>query len=266
MRLPDFLVVGAQRAGTTWLYKNLRDHPGVFMPAQKELEFFSHDPNYKLGIEHYAEFFAPAPGTSVVGEASPSYLWSVADGSRWDKFPAHMSRLTPQRVYQDLGRSTKILVSVRNPIHRAASAMLLHANFGRLRLEDGLLNVGDQAGIVHMGFYALHLKPWLELFEGNVLVLIQEETERQLEDALRRVYEFVGVDAGFRSPRTTERSNRGPTLEWREDGAWMVEEDRTVRIATPGDIEVLRSEYRDDVRRLSEILGRDLADVWQEFA
>ena len=73
-RLPTFLVIGAMKAGTTSLYHYLRDHPQVFMPETKEVNFFNPRRNWHRGMTWYEEQFSAAPpGTVAVGEASTSY-------------------------------------------------------------------------------------------------------------------------------------------------------------------------------------------------
>jgi hypothetical protein len=72
--LPNFLVIGARRAGTTWIHRKLSQHPQVFMPmAIKELHFF--DRHFNMGLDHYRLFFSDANGEHhAIGEATPAYL------------------------------------------------------------------------------------------------------------------------------------------------------------------------------------------------
>ena len=73
-RLPNFLVIGAMKAGTTSLYHYLRDHPQVFMPDTKEVNFFNPLRNWRHGVSWYEEQFRAAPAEALaVGEASTSY-------------------------------------------------------------------------------------------------------------------------------------------------------------------------------------------------
>jgi hypothetical protein len=72
-RLPDFVIAGAPRSGTTSLARYLDAHPSVFVAPGKELRFF--DDNYDKGIEWYSARFDSAPGDSLAGEASPWYMF-----------------------------------------------------------------------------------------------------------------------------------------------------------------------------------------------
>ena len=73
MPLPDFVVVGAQKAGTTSLYRMLRKHPQIHMPRTKELHFF--DVHWDKGVEWYSEQFTPGRWEWRRGEATPYYLY-----------------------------------------------------------------------------------------------------------------------------------------------------------------------------------------------
>src|SRR4051812_23135116 len=71
--LPNLLVIGAAKAGTTSLWHYLDAHPSVFMAPAKELHFFDLDENWNRGIPWYAEHFAGSESSPVVGEATPGY-------------------------------------------------------------------------------------------------------------------------------------------------------------------------------------------------
>jgi len=70
--LPNFLIIGAEKAATTWLARGLAEHPAIFLPAEKELFYFSS--RYDRGRDWYADHFRDASGHVRVGEATPVYL------------------------------------------------------------------------------------------------------------------------------------------------------------------------------------------------
>ncbi|MFT6073183.1 MAG: hypothetical protein ACJAZ1_000089 [Yoonia sp.] len=111
MRLPDFIVIGAAKAGTTSLYALLDQHEDVFMPAVKEPEFFARDDRYAKGIESYAANFAAAASGQIVGEASTIYSLSPF-------FPQ-----TASRIKQHLPQA-KLIYVLREPVSRAYSYYL----------------------------------------------------------------------------------------------------------------------------------------------
>ena len=102
--LPNFLVIGAGKSGTTSLAAYLDAHPDVFMAHQKEVRFF--DRYWHEGVDWYAAKFAAAAGKAAVGEASPSYLQSA-------EAPARTAQTIP---------GAKLIALLRNPVDRAYSA------------------------------------------------------------------------------------------------------------------------------------------------
>src|SRR5206468_2663893 len=85
MRLPDFIIGGAPRSGTTWLYHLLDRHPDIYMakPVKPEPKFFLVDQLYERGLEYYATtWFAAAGDARLAGEKSTDYLESSAAADR----------------------------------------------------------------------------------------------------------------------------------------------------------------------------------------
>lgn len=105
MRLPDFLIVGAPRCGTTALADYLREHPDVFVSVPKELNFFNRVAPKPAAVEHYASSFAGAGPDTVAGEASPVYLESSAA-------PERMASVVPR---------ARLIACLRDPVDRAYS-------------------------------------------------------------------------------------------------------------------------------------------------
>ena len=108
----NFLVIGAQKSGTTSLHEYLKAHPKIIMPKAKELDFFSSDKNYKKGIEFYHSFFAKNHEQDFLrGEASPQYMYKEGIAERIYKYNPKM----------------KLIMCIRNPLDRAIS----HFNMNR---------------------------------------------------------------------------------------------------------------------------------------
>jgi hypothetical protein len=90
--MPNFLIIGAQKCGTSWLHTHLSAHPEVFLPAQKDLEFFSYAPHlHTPGIGGYLEHFRDTGTARAIGEATASYFWSHSD-SPWCDMPEGFHR------------------------------------------------------------------------------------------------------------------------------------------------------------------------------
>ncbi len=78
MSRPTFLVLGAQKAGTTWIADMLRQHYQMCMPEKKEVHFFNKKTNYRKGLDWYKQHFEMC-GEPVRGEATPNYLWTSTE-------------------------------------------------------------------------------------------------------------------------------------------------------------------------------------------
>jgi Sulfotransferase family len=189
--LPNFLIVGAAKSGTTSLYRYLRDHPQVFMAESKELKFFSSKTRWRLGPGWYARQFEAASGAGAVGEASPSYT----------RYPLHQG--VPERVAQVIP-DARLVYLVRHPIERMRSHYLHRLLQGKERvpLDDAVL---ADPSYLDTSRYAMQIEQYLEWFPPEqLLVVTAEALRRDRLDTLGRVCQFLGVDAGWR-PRELER-------------------------------------------------------------
>lgn len=197
--LPDFLVLGAQKAGTTALYAYLRWHPGITGPSWKEVSFF--DRHWWRGEAWYRGQFPLRPGKRLVGEASPSYLFHP---------------LAPERA-RSLVPDAKLIVLLRNPVDRAYSHYQHEVALGRepLSFEDALAAeeertrgeverlVSDPRAFsrawwghtyVARGRYAEQLERWLEAFpREQLLVVATEELGERPAETYARVLRFLGA-------------------------------------------------------------------------
>src|SRR5919108_746727 len=199
--LPDFLVIGAQKAGTTALYAYLRWHPGITGPAWKEVSFF--DRHWWRGEGWYRGQFPLRAGGRLVGEASPSYLFHP---------------LAPERVWALLP-NVKLVALLRDPVARAYSHYQHEVALGRepLSFEDALAAeeerlrgeiermLADPAYFSHAwwnytyvarGRYAEQIERWYAAFpRERLLVLFTEELAGEPGATYRRVLEFLGIGA-----------------------------------------------------------------------
>jgi hypothetical protein len=198
--LPNFLILGAQKAGTTALYAYLRWHPQVTGPSFKEVSFF--DRHYARGERWYRAHF-PARRRAAIGEASPSYLFHP---------------LAPERVAALLP-DARLIALLRNPVHRAFSHYQHELALGRepLSFEDALgaederlrgeveRLSSDPAYFSHAwwnytylarGRYAEQLERWYGAFpRERLLVLFTEELAQDPGGTYRSVLEFLGLEA-----------------------------------------------------------------------
>ncbi|MBE9011849.1 sulfotransferase domain-containing protein [Pseudanabaenaceae cyanobacterium LEGE 13415] len=176
MNTLDFVCVGPQRTGTSWLDKLLRYHPELCLPKNvKETMFFDRD--YEKGIEYYWDYFSDRQSNQRCGEIGPTYF---------------DSSIIPNRI-QAINPNCKIIINLRNPISRALSSYHHHLGKGRVKgtFTDAIAQIPR---IIDAGRYQLHTTRWLETFGADqVSFLLLEDIEFEPERVLSQLYEFLDV-------------------------------------------------------------------------
>jgi Sulfotransferase domain len=244
MSTRHFLVIGAQRCGTTYLHDLLAGHPAIAMarPARPEPKVFLSDEVVERGVEWYDHtWFAHAGPAELLGEKSTSYLES----------PEAVARVTAV-----LGRP-RIVVQLRDPVARAVSnwsfsrshdleerplAEALAANLeGSAPWDPETTSVSPYA-YLERGRYADQLAPWLDAFGDLVRVQFLEELVEQ-PDRIGELYEWLGVDPGVRPDSLGQPVNQGDRPDDRLDDAL---------------VHRLRAYFHDSDRALAGLLDREL--------
>jgi hypothetical protein len=195
--LPNFMIIGAQKAGTTALNKYLSQHPQIFMCPLKEPQFFSTDVIYERGLDWYRGLFGEAKPGQVCGEASTSYTF----------FPS--TPLTPQRIHQALA-NIKLIYIVREPVSRVESACLQTIKYQKYVLNDhdqnysvdALIQLGEDPNnplglpnFIQLSQYITQIEQYLKYFKPEqLLVIFQEDLAQNPDRLLRQLFEFIGVD------------------------------------------------------------------------
>ncbi|MDH3469305.1 MAG: sulfotransferase domain-containing protein [Gammaproteobacteria bacterium] len=263
MQLPNFLVIGAQKSGTTWLHQFLLSRPDVYVPAcLKELSYFDNRRRYRnLGIEGYSEYFSHVSGEIAIGEVTPNYLWVSSKHAEWGG-PEVFRHMVPNRVRAALGGDVKIVAILRNPIERALSAYIHHRKQQRIMIGEPLSKHWTLYGIVHTGFYSAHLARWREAFlRENFFITTYESffsDSNQRCDLLR----FLGADPNAGNYLISKRVYAGTGFTRNKRGAF----DRNGRqIATASEIHALRKAYRPDIDQLKDNWSLDLSSWQPEF-
>lgn len=238
------LVVGAQRCGTTYLYRVLDEHPeiGMAKPARPEPKFFLDPEKCRRGLAWYeATYFAGAEAFPVHGEKSTSYLESEAAAER-------AAGMLP---------AAHVLVMLRNPIDRAISNWRLSTTAGledlpleqaltdnleRTRLWDRSTTSVSPFAYLERGRYVDYLIPWQRYFAGRLHVLFLEEFAAN-SDAVARVYRTIDVDPTFQPVSLRTRVNAA---------------ESPVPAIEPSLAQRLRGYFEESNDRLRSDLGREL--------
>jgi hypothetical protein len=204
----NFLVVGAQKAGTTSLHRYMIEHPEIYLPSQKETKFFVDDRLYNKGIGFYKErHFSGWNGEHAVGEVDPEYMY-------YEK--------ALDRIVQHFDVSvTKFIFLLRNPIDRAFSHYVMTYRRGRetLSFQDALAQEQERISIGYMenlhfsyaqrGYYLRQIERFLEVTpRENMLFLLSDDLKEDRQKCLSSVFSFLGVANDFVPSGINEQFHR----------------------------------------------------------
>ena len=279
--LPNFLIIGAHKGGTTSLHSYLGAHPDVFVPRALEPSFFALEGRPRTNpdgsptdalmqssgavytLEEYEGLFADVTSESAVGEKSPAYL---------------TNRDAPHRI-RALIPDVRLIAVLRNPIERAFSHYLMVVRGGLERSPFDEAIIGERnkepssPGVVRhyvrSGLYAKRIARYQGLFPPEQLrIYLYEDLDRDTLAVVEDIYQFIGVDPTFRpdvsvrynaKPRSSGRrgllSRKIPHLSPRPDPRV---DSTSVEMPSATRRELLDF-YRDDITRLQTLIGRDLS-------
>ena len=218
LKLPNFIVVGFPKCGSTSLHYYLNSHPEVFMPKQKELHYFTNgilssmqngsgdkevDKFNVKSFESYQGFFKGAERFKAVGDVSPSYI----------NYPICINE-----IKERLGYNVKIIILVRDPIKRAFSNYLhlVRENREYLGFYEALKEESNrkEQGFSDFWYYTFNsmyyskIKAYKEAF-NDVMVLTTEEMKSNTREIIQSVYSFIGVNSNFMPENLNRRYNEG---------------------------------------------------------
>ena len=275
-RLPDFLVVGVQRAGSTWLHRQLERHPDICTGKyRKEINYFSQ--NYSRGRKWYESYFEHCGNDKIVGEVSPNYM---------------SKEIYAKRIY-DLLPEVKLIAILRNPIDRA------YSHYKKKVVDRGCEqmfteNLKSDKTLLEKGLYYSQISNYLKYFpKERIKILIFEETIKDPEENLRKLFKFLGVNPHFIPPGCNENIN--PSFIPEMHGLYLLSKKTADRLhkynlsylvalgkklklknlilsqkSSKKEFEkiskethdYLNSYYKKDVIKLSGFLGRDMNKYW----
>jgi Sulfotransferase domain len=273
--VPDFIIIGAQKAGTSSVFRYLEQHPQVFASRLKEPRFFSHLAKVEAGVareheeavktlESYRGLFSGSDGL-LTGEASVAYL----------EIPGTAS------VIKRHAPRVKLIVLLRNPADRSYSQYLMQSREGRNR--DSFEETVAKGGCLRGGFYHRNLLPFYRLFDKSQIgVFLYDDLVRDPSALIRGIYRYLDIDPEF-VPDLRARHNQGGQprnrlsaklvslrglnqLLKRFAPQWLVlagMEVKRLSYTTKPMPETARRRlidiYRDDTTALEGLIGRDLS-------
>jgi len=303
VRLPNFLLVGAAKCGTTSIASALSKHPDVYMSPIKEPKFFTAqfltfplrgpgDPfveNFTIkSFDAYLQLFRRVKNERAIGDASADNLY----------FYKKVIPLIKRRL-----GDIKIIIVLRNPVERAFSAYknLLRDSRETLSFEDALMREGERRRqgyeylwrYLDVGFYYHQVKAYMEGFSA-VKVLILEHFRNGSADIFSEIFAFLDVEPSFTPRRNNHLNLSGkPRFRWaqRPFNPTGFKGKAYKRLATNGFdldklmrwVEPIRSAniepikmnprtrqrlynaYEADMKKLANLLQTDLTDWFQSF-
>ncbi len=234
-RLPDFIIIGAQKAGTSSMFYYLAQHPELELSVEKEIHYYNYYAQSGKSIGWYKSFF-PLKATSAgkkTGEASPNYLYSET---------------APQKLKQDVPE-VKLIVLLRNPIDRAYSEYSMHVRqlkrndlptFEQSIANDNLSLHGSRLYLLR-GLYAARIENWFKYFEREQFIFIKsEDFFVHPRPVLQRVYRFLGIAEVY--PEDLRAQEAGSYAELSSDTRDYLE--RYFRTSNQALIELLGDEFQ----------------------
>ncbi len=273
-----FLGIGAQKSATSWVYACLYEHPQICAPI-KELHFFSR-PRFEKGRDWYESHFAKCDPQKKIGEFSTSYLYS-------EEAPKRIRAYYPE---------VRLIAILRNPVTRAYSQYRNSIKSGEIQEHESFESyAGREASVLEQGKYASQLERYLALFpREQLLILVQEDIDRDPLAFMQRIYNFLQIDATFvpsmlhtpinvgRTPKHVfiERVMHHIAESLRRVGfdrfVWVVRKlglpdlVRSVNTkhqrapsAPAYDRAALVTYFKEDTKQLSALLNRDMVKEWQ---
>lgn len=217
--LPNFMIIGVQKCGTTSLHHYLSEHPDIFLPEIKETKFFAMDERYEKGLAWYEQdHFSGVQGEKAVGEIDPDYIF-------------HPQAL--ERMANDLDtKEMKFILVLRNPVDRAFSQYLMSFRRGleTLTFMDALKAENERVDqdYFHMqhfsyttrGLYTQQIERFHKYFpEASLKILFVEDLKADPLKFVQDVFAFLNVDPDFIPAKVQKRFHKATIPK----NAWLMQ-------------------------------------------
>jgi hypothetical protein len=294
MVMPNFLILGAAKTGTTSIYRYLKQHPDIYMSPAKEPRFFIFENEIlqfngigdkietaKTTLQEYQELFAKVRGEKAIGEATTMYLWS---------------QKAPQRIKYYLP-NVRLIAILRDPVERAYSNYLHLKQAKREPLDSFAEAIRQEPQRIkdnwwpfwyyqNQGFYYQQLQRYLALFaKEQIKVFLYEDLKTNPLKLLQDIFSFLELDASFK-PDFSTKTRKAPLIpknkvlhsliaqpnflksflkpllpkETRQQIVNKIEQKNLIKPQVSLEIrQQLITEYREDILQLQDLIQRDLS-------
>ncbi len=291
VKLPNFLIFGVQKAGTTSVYNYLKQHPEVYLSPVKEPNFFEKDwdqlaeqghqfnPRQIVTFEQYSNLFEAVTNEIAIGEVSPNYLFHYKTSI------GQIKRYVP---------NAKLIAILRNPVDRAISDYLMHVREAQSKtpLKEQIQYKANKSFVILKGKYYQAVKQYFEEFgREQVSILLYDDLRKDSQNFMQEIYQIIGVNPSFEADTSQKsqvaqmpkneainkllvRKNPLRSLSATLLKPLLSEEKRqTLRSFLIGmnskskneidsfneEKELLLDVYRDDILKLQDLIDRDLS-------
>lgn len=193
--LPDFIIIGAMKCGTTSLHYYLSLHPDIYMSHWKELDFFITEGNWSKGLEWYQAQFTGKG--KLLGEASPKYTF----------YPRHAG--VPERIASVIPKA-KLIYLVRDPVERIISHYihLVEEGSETRSLDEALADPTDNDYLCRSRYYA-QIERYLAHFNPTqILIVAQEDLWNERQRTLDTIFRFLQVASPFSHPNYSQERHQ----------------------------------------------------------
>jgi len=236
------------------------------MPAKKELEFFSYQGHLAdPGFARYLQNFSESGDAKAIGEATASYFWTNT-GSDWGGLPAGFQTEIPKIVQQYLGDELKLIVTLRNPVDRVVSAYLHYLATGEVTPDTPFEEAMTYGGIVDMGFYARHLRNWLEYYplEQIKVLILESDIQARPVETLAEVCRFLSIAEHTLAEASVRQTVYPGTQRLvNDEGVFVKDHNQNWRKVISVDLlHQLNEIFLNDVHDLDKLLGTNNVKKW----
>ncbi|MDJ0581820.1 sulfotransferase [Crocosphaera sp.] len=205
VKLPNFLIFGVQKAGTTSVYNYLNQHPEVYLSPVKETNFLEKDwqelanqghqfnPKNIVTFEQYSKLFEGVTNEIAIGEISPNYLFH------------HQTSIGQIKRYVP---DAKLISILRNPVDRAISDYLMHVREAKSNtiLKEQIQYKADKSFVILKGYYYKQVKHYIEEFSHNqVSIFLYDDLRKDSKQFIQEIYKTIGVNPNFEAD-TSQKS------------------------------------------------------------
>jgi hypothetical protein len=282
----DFIGIGTPKAGSSWIFKCLSEHPQICGSKLKEMRFFDNINDYKKGMNWYFSFFPKQEPGQLVGEFSPSYIHSIE---------------TAKRIHENFP-NVKLISVFRNPIDKLYSLYWYNkiggkGSFSVFNTFEDVIKLVPQ--FLEDSLHGKQFKNYLDIFpRGQIHTLLYDDIVKNPQKAIKDIYKFLNIDDAFEPPSLYKKVNETGdkhmaypilfkvvySIYWRmKKITWLmkiVKKFNTLRIAMalakfgmkkggakyekppmdPQTRENLRIFYKNDIKLLENLINRDLSE------